>query len=274
MRHDMYKVIIDEPRPRSSTPNRKTRLRLNGKEFNSLASEQLEDHDSGPDRMGMSMNSKHRDRSSDSKDFSDRLGPLRRFLRSRVGRPWNAVHSEISNTLDNRTLVRGKHFWDHITGRAGEVDADCFIDVDGTLTRAHSWRRFYVHPVTGLLCYEERESFRLHPSAPFMDRLAAFGFARFKDRRYANENKLNWYDFRIVDDRTVLEFKHNAWFIHSFRVRVDGEFIRTYLDTEGRLRSAFYRKKEGKDELVSIGCRQIGKRDLKRYADIIARNPF
>jgi hypothetical protein len=41
------------------------------------------------------------------------LSPLKRYLRSCVGRPWRKVHSELSRTLDRRS-VTGSHIWDHL----------------------------------------------------------------------------------------------------------------------------------------------------------------
>ena len=35
-----------------------------------------------------------------------RLGPLRRFLRSKVGQPWNDVYSEMCQRLDRNTTAR------------------------------------------------------------------------------------------------------------------------------------------------------------------------
>jgi hypothetical protein len=50
---------------------------------------------------------------SNWKEFSDLLGPLRRYLRKQVGRPWDKLWSEITQTLDSRSLT-GQHIFDHI----------------------------------------------------------------------------------------------------------------------------------------------------------------
>ncbi|MEH2083473.1 MAG: hypothetical protein V7K89_26890 [Nostoc sp.] len=48
-----------------------------------------------------------------SKYLSDHLGPLRRFLRSQVGQPWNDVYSQLCQRLDPSTMA-GQHVIDHV----------------------------------------------------------------------------------------------------------------------------------------------------------------
>ena len=43
-----------------------------------------------------------------AKEFSDLINPLKRYLRSCIGRPWNKVHSELSQKLDRRS-ISGSH---------------------------------------------------------------------------------------------------------------------------------------------------------------------
>ena len=48
------------------------------------------------------------------KDFDDKLGPARRWLRSQAGRPWNKVRSELFARFDTRTTA-GRHIvFDHL----------------------------------------------------------------------------------------------------------------------------------------------------------------
>lgn len=48
-----------------------------------------------------------------AKEFSDLINPLKRFLRSCIGKPWVKVHSELSPKLDRRS-VAGSHICDHV----------------------------------------------------------------------------------------------------------------------------------------------------------------
>jgi hypothetical protein len=96
----------------------------------------------------------------DCKEFSDLLGPLRRYLRSCVGKPWNNIHSELSRKLDRRS-VSGSHIWDHVRW---EIETDCYIGADRLVysTRCgYAPSRvpvdgLYVHPKTGLVREQRR----------------------------------------------------------------------------------------------------------------------
>jgi hypothetical protein len=94
-----------------------------------------------------------------TKHLSDHLGPVRRLLRSKVGQPWNQVHSELCQRLDSNTMA-GRHVLDHVD----DYVAQHVEIIDGELYRKpkgwYSWRilgsywrdEFYVHPETGILC--------------------------------------------------------------------------------------------------------------------------
>jgi hypothetical protein len=91
------------------------------------------------------------------KYFDDHLGPLRRFLLSNVGRPWDLVYSEICRETRDRFPVR-EHFLVHVY----QYVEKCVILVDGvpchgegfghgTPLRNHGGRYLYVCPKSGLL---------------------------------------------------------------------------------------------------------------------------
>jgi len=49
-----------------------------------------------------------------SKGFTDKLGPMYRWLAAQCGRPWNEVRSEVAKTFDTRTTA-GRHIvFDHL----------------------------------------------------------------------------------------------------------------------------------------------------------------
>lgn len=88
------------------------------------------------------------------------LGPLWKFLRGNVGRPWDKVYSELSEHLDKRKTT-GLHVFDHIEQ---EVKQHCFTGQDGGI---YSYRGYgapipvyglYVHPRTRLLCWGDAKS--------------------------------------------------------------------------------------------------------------------
>jgi hypothetical protein len=92
------------------------------------------------------------------KRLSDNLGPLRRWLRSKVGQPWDDVYSELCQLINMGTLL-GLHLKLHIFDFV-QVDV---VLIDGIPHHKHhngyqrvlvNYRdtRFYVHPETGILC--------------------------------------------------------------------------------------------------------------------------
>jgi hypothetical protein len=100
-----------------------------------------------------------------TKYLSDHLNPLRGLLRSKVGQPWNQVHSELSRRLDANTMT-GRHVLDHLRNYVTEK----VVIIDGVpYARDRTWRRgnplgsgyheeFYVHPETGILCLAPKRS--------------------------------------------------------------------------------------------------------------------
>jgi hypothetical protein len=148
----MKKVVVERPRGQSNVPNRKFGARLR----------YIPDHDydEQPKRVGISAS--YRDYGYSAKWFTDVLGPLKRFLQSSVGRPWNDVYSEMCASLDKRKTT-GQHIFDHVKRM---VETNCFMGRDNKVF----YRRWgnqecevddlYVHPKTGLLCRAEPPSKR------------------------------------------------------------------------------------------------------------------
>ena len=136
MRPDMFEVIIERPRSgsrRARYPRTRMR-RITG--------------DARCESMGRIYGEKY---------LNENLAPLRRFLRSRLGRPWSVVRSEISEHLDVGSAVQ-KHVMEHL---ADFVDENVF-ERDGELWTRRHWGnvervrsigrpKIYVCPRTGIL---------------------------------------------------------------------------------------------------------------------------
>ena len=81
------------------------------------------------------------------RDFADKLGPARRWLRSQVGRPWNKVRSELFARFDTRTTA-GRHIlFDHLLQEVREPQNHFEL--------FFRRREFWVSP-HGILHYRER----------------------------------------------------------------------------------------------------------------------
>src|SRR6185295_6875086 len=140
MRKDMHKVVIERPRWSPGPPK-----------FGRAAN--LPD-DLLPKYQGMRQPYKCR------KAFTDLLGPLRRWLRAQVGRPWNDVYSEASAVIKPDSIVRlhiKTHMFQFVERNTfmheGEV---CVLDLskrrpEPINSRRFGWNDFYVHPESGLL---------------------------------------------------------------------------------------------------------------------------
>jgi hypothetical protein len=141
VRDDMAKVLVERPRWNSAGVGRTDR-----------GERQRTPIEDWPSREGM----KRRWRGG-NKGFTDHFGPLRRYLRSNVGRPWNKVYSEICAGLRGRFPTR-EHFLTHVF----EIVERHAVLIDGVPhhasgllngwpIRASHWCGFYVCPKTGLL---------------------------------------------------------------------------------------------------------------------------
>ena len=96
---------------------------------------------------------------SKTKSLSDHLGPLRRFLRSKIGQHWDDIYSELSQRLDSST-VTGQHvidhLWDYVERNVVLINGVPYRKCHQGYGRRHlnywGWRdKFFVHPDTGIL---------------------------------------------------------------------------------------------------------------------------
>lgn len=145
MRSDMAKVIVERPRYGSSLPSQKKGYL---KQFQHTPLEEQ------PRREPMLGHWRGRQRF-----LNEHLGPMRRFLQSNVGRPWNKVHQELCEYVSFENAVQG-HVLDHIYD---------FVEREVALIQnrphyARGWRRgcplrfgqMYICPKTGLLRIVEK----------------------------------------------------------------------------------------------------------------------
>jgi len=143
VRSDMHKVVTERPRHGHSNRSRKWGCRV------------------AADYEGATFVSSARRRqySTNWKEFSDFLAPLRRYLQGQVGRPWDKVYSEIRKAIPNG--LHGDHLWMHIKW---EVEINCFEREGRVFARPRYFYRdvevsgLYVHPRTRLLCYKAQIS--------------------------------------------------------------------------------------------------------------------
>ena len=191
------------------------------------------------------------------KGLTDLLGPLKRWLRSQVGRPWNDVYSEACAVIKPDSVIRA-HIKTHLLEfvhrhtflKDGEVW--CFtgrwrhgeVPVGSV---ASNWAPFYIHPETGLLCEV--------PARPH----------RCWCDKKANRRSLT---LRWLDDTTLLRQLNGCW----FECRM-AEFPERFVKGDSPWRFdlaekiAIYRSKAreiyGRDAYC-VAKRQLSRRELRK----------
>jgi len=102
MRADMAKVLVERPRLGSRSGSEP------GKGYQSRVRKLLDAGDSPPVREGI-----RRPYTTNRKHFNEHLGPLRRYIDSQVGRPWDKVYAEVCANIDRGNVVQ-KHILTHL----------------------------------------------------------------------------------------------------------------------------------------------------------------
>lgn len=253
MRNDMYKVIVERPRP--------------WKGGYASAVQRRDDLD-GPMHLGMRAGYAGR-------FLNENLAPLRRYLLAQVGRPWNKVYSEISAGIDRRNTVQ-QHIYQHI-------DSFIAIDVavrDGRLVDLRSGRSFgrqfgalsqelFVDPRTGLIRVNKQ--------------YGAWRDERLERRR--EEQAQLVARRRILNDRTVLLRLDDLWFEVTLAELPPDRVIEQKVGRECKKRFVAEKRYDivlrrkvsrfevdgergrlyGSSSLFAVSKRQLSKRELKAH---------
>jgi len=135
MRADMAKVIVERPRRKGYTTRAGRPCHV----------------DDLPSTQGM--RAPHV-RHWGGKELNENLAPLKRFLLSRVGQPWDKVYSDISENLCVDSTVQA-HVRDHVTDfvsvNCSMRDGKIWVHDHGVRPLDSSWSQMYVDPKDGLL---------------------------------------------------------------------------------------------------------------------------
>lgn len=254
MRSDMSKCVTEQPRRGHANRSEKFRLRLSKREVEFAREDEVE--------IPAGFQPWCRKRNYDYKEFTDKLGPLRKYLRKQVGRRWDSVFSELSQHLDTRSIT-GQHIFSHVCGRAGEVERHCQLGYDGKPYRTvKTWHSnypltgLYVHPVSGLLCYEqERRYWRTSGKWRFQQQLAKFPVQVEKPGRWRIDGLMLW------------EHRDCGWFIREYQ-QVP-ERVEWYEREDGR---KLPRIIPARIELVRL--KQAGRKEMRAARALLERCPF
>ncbi len=135
MRADLSRLLVD--RGRRGNTRLDAGVRRARRERRDVRREGMK----GPDRTGW---------------FDEYLAPLRRFLRSCVGRPWDDVYSELRARL-RLTRTVDYHVWQHLQWEVAQRVRLVDGQPDFVAVR---WAPLYVCPRTGLLRTSPRSPWR------------------------------------------------------------------------------------------------------------------
>ncbi|MBL8300925.1 MAG: hypothetical protein JNN30_21495 [Rhodanobacteraceae bacterium] len=192
MRNDLHEVLIERPRRGH---------RLKTARGNKPRAAEWTGEDSYADS--------YEPRQRRTKFFDDLLAPLRRWLRRQVGRPWNKIWSELTASIDTRSVV-GRHLLDHVR-QLVVISADYDAAQRAVILKPHLRRRsapdepvdgLYVDPRTGVLRWREpvpRRVLRRLPPAPRFDSAGnPIEFRPMAPTRGYFRGKGIWYEVEIA----------------------------------------------------------------------------
>ena len=182
MRSDMSKVIVERPRWGSRLRSVKfaARVRPRG---------DVEDFDLAPPTHAR-----------DQKSLNENLAPLKRYLDSQVGRPWDKVYSEIRANLDTRKATQ-LHILQHLRDY---VQTHCWME-GRTVMAGRRW--FGVAPVEGLYVHPKSGILRRAPERKWERAREPVTRVRLSDLAHYELIEGVWFrfDYRKRDADEVLE---------------------------------------------------------------------
>jgi hypothetical protein len=243
MRADMAKVIVERPRKKGHAWNKPKGYQRRQRRYG---------EDGPPCREGI------QDRwQGHTKELNEHLGPLRRYLDSQVGRPWDNVYSEICAHIDRSSAVQ-----DHVRDHVEQYVARNVLLIDGVPCNGEGgwnygkplghlgWRPWYVCPRTGLLCRVARSA-RKRKDLPPIERPPTYV---------------------AVSDMLQCRFLENAWHLITLkslparldlRQRCSGVDVLLNQPVAG-ITSAEARQRYGAD-VYAVAKRRLAQRELRQY---------
>jgi hypothetical protein len=252
MRKDMSKLIVERPRwGRAVAGLRPGRTRT------------LVDDDGEPIKAKGAREPKGRE--PRNKHFSDTLNPLKRYLASNVGRPWNKVHSEISEHVKPTSTVQQhilQHVEDFVATKTRMKGGAVMVTprYGGERALADDWCLYYVHPRTGLLRKNEKYK-----------RMSAVRRAQRVKEEVDRAKRM-----RVLDATTQVHlFKGDWWEVKLAKVKITqkraphgltytAQHLYTDVVHSAKLSSLDAEKLYGVANVYAAAKRQLNKTEIKR----------
>lgn len=160
-----------------------------------------------------------------SKDLNEHLGPMRRFLRSNIGRPWNKVHQELCEHVSFDNAVQAHvlfHIYEYVQLHV-EVEDKATVY---RKTQYGGWSRYklgedtmYVCPNSGILKVVQAN--RRHPS---VDRIR-----KDEEVQYLKRDNV-WWEVHLRSTENVRYDRWDVWLECNISQLTQQDCIRTYGD--------------------------------------------
>jgi hypothetical protein len=172
-----------------------------------------------------------------AKGLNENLAPLRRYLQSQIGRPWDEIYSEICERINRNSAVQ-LHIWQHLMDY---VCTDPYV-ASGLVKRGWRYHLYLVDPKTGQLRATANRwpRFRQPKPVPNPDRVRID-----ENNEYRRLNGL-WYRLKLAPvpaHRIGYDFGLNTHLTH-----LSDESLRRFYG------AAVY----------AVGKRQLNKREIRQ----------
>jgi hypothetical protein len=233
MRPDMHKVVVERPRHGRSWAT-------------STASPKPPSEDS-PRYESMKANHTRR------KWFSDLLGPLRRWLQSQVGRPWNDVYSEACAVIKPDSIIRA-HVKTHLLEF---VERHTFMH-EGKVCVLDTSHRGGVKPVTEIGW--RRSVFFVHPETGLLKPIPQVSKRAWRAREPQPPLNCHW-----IDTNVAVQQIHGLWFECHYHVVPVGVRFKAYDHALERVVSRGELARHDKEYRLCTLKRQLSKHELRQF---------
>jgi hypothetical protein len=187
------------------------------------------------------------------KGLTDLLGPLKRWLQSQVGRPWNDVYSEACAVIKPDSIIRA-HVKTHLLQF---VQRNTFMH-DGVVSYLATGRGGGIRPVLAEKFF--RRVFYVHPETGLLEKIEPVSRKQWNAGRYRSDDKRRW-----IRRGVALQQIRGLWFECHFEVvPVDVRF-KAYDHAWERVVSRGELARHESDYLLCKRKRQLSRQELRRY---------
>lgn len=249
MRSDMAKVLCEEPRRGARLKERKGYKR-------ELARTPLEDQ---PVKERGNLHQRWHAKWGDGKEFGEHLNPLKRFILSSCGRPWNKVYSEIRKVVKPGTVINNHlytHLFGYVTVNVVEKDGEFYDPISLKYSSSRIYTPTFVHPETGILTRTPKRK-RTARRRQRTERVIRIN----ENTAYVRDKKGIWYECKLIPlSKEKIKKKH----YFSTKGFIYTEDYLSYYDVFLKENTNFTNAFWGSPPAYCVFKRQMNKREIKK----------